>query len=92
VTVVLTRPKDAARFDSGSIDVTIEQSRDEDVTVVPVTALVALAEGGYAIQVVDPQQPSGHRLLAVKTGTVTDDYAAITGGGVREGLTVVVPV
>jgi len=89
--VRLTHPQDAADFDSGSITVTIEQSRDDDVTVVPVTALVALAEGGYAVQVVDPAQPSGYRLMAAKTGTITEDYAAVSGDGVREGLKVVVP-
>jgi len=89
--VTLAKPADAADFDSGSVTVTIEQSRADDVLTVPVTALLALAEGGYAIQVVDPAQPSGYRLLAVKTGTITDDYAGVTGAGVQEGLEVVVP-
>jgi hypothetical protein len=91
LTVNLTRPADAARFTSGSVTVTIEQSRDADALAVPVTALLALAEGGYAVQVVDAAQPSGYRLLGVKTGTIAEDYAGITGDGVREGLEVVVP-
>jgi hypothetical protein len=89
--VGLDKPADAAKLDSGSVTVTIEQSRDEDVLAVPVTALLALAEGGYAVQVVDRAQPSGYRLLGVKTGTITDEYAGITGAGVAEGLEVVVP-
>jgi peptidoglycan hydrolase-like protein with peptidoglycan-binding domain len=89
--VTLGKPADAADFDSGSVTVTIEQSRDEDVLAVPVTALLALAEGGYAVQVVDPARASGYRLLAVQTGTITEDFAGITGDGVREGLEVVVP-
>jgi multidrug efflux system membrane fusion protein len=88
--VRLNRPKDAAAFDSGSVTVSIEQSRDEDVLSVPVTALIALAEGGYAVQVVDPAAASGYRLLAVKTGTLTEDYAGISGDGIVEGLEVVV--
>jgi hypothetical protein len=89
--VTLTRPGDAKRFDSGSVTVTIEQSRDDDALAVPVTALLALAEGGYAVQAVDPAQPGGYRLVGVEVGTVTDDFAGITGDGIREGLAVVVP-
>jgi len=88
--VRLTRAKDAADFDSGSVTVSIVTSRDDNVLTVPVTALLALAEGGYAVQVVDPAAPSGHRLMAVKTGTITEDYAAITGAGITEGLEIVV--
>jgi multidrug efflux system membrane fusion protein len=89
--VDLGKPGDAAAFDSGKVTVTIEQSRDDDVLAVPVTALLALAEGGYAVQVVDPGQASGYRLVGVETGTITDAYAGITGPGVTEGLQVVVP-
>lgn len=89
--VTLSTPKDAAGLDSGSVTVSIEQSRDDDVLAVPVTALLSLAEGGYALEVVDPARPSGHRLLAVTIGTVTDDYVGISGAGVTEGLEVVVP-
>lgn len=90
MTVILTKPEDAADFDSGSVTVSIEKSRDDNVLTVPVTALLALAEGGYAVQVVDSAVVSGYRLVAVKTGTLTDDYAAITGTGITEGLEIVV--
>ncbi|AGZ38512.1 HlyD family efflux transporter periplasmic adaptor subunit [Actinoplanes friuliensis] len=89
--VALTRPADAKNYDSGSVTVTIEQSRDDNVLAVPVTALLALAEGGYAVQVVDPARPTGYRLVGVETGTITDAYAGISGAGVQEGLEVVVP-
>jgi hypothetical protein len=89
--VNLTRPADAKAFDSGSVTVTIEQSREDGAVAVPVTALLALAEGGYAVQAVDASRSGGYRLLGVKVGTVTEDYAGITGAGVREGLEVVVP-
>jgi peptidoglycan hydrolase-like protein with peptidoglycan-binding domain len=88
--VTLIKPKDAADFDSGSVTVSIEKSRDDSVLTVPVTALLALAEGGYAVQVVDAAAASGYRLMAVKVGTVTEDYAAISGTGISEGLEVVV--
>ncbi|GIE94164.1 peptidoglycan-binding protein [Paractinoplanes rishiriensis] len=82
--VTLTRPADAAAFDSGAVTVTIEQSRDEGVLTVPVIALLALAEGGYAVQAAGQS-----RLTGVEVGTVTDEFAEVT--GVSEGLAVVVP-
>ena len=65
--------------------------------VVPVSALVALAEGGYALQVVD--QPTGGQpgatpvahLVGVKPGLFSDGFVAVTGDGLTDGLTVVVP-
>jgi multidrug efflux system membrane fusion protein len=54
VTVTLDDPALAGGIDSGTVGVTVERSRTEDATAVPVTALLALTEGGYALQVVDP--------------------------------------
>lgn len=91
VTVRLTDQKAAAAFDSGTVEVTVVRSEQQGVLTVPVTALLALAEGGYAVQVVDPADASGYRLLGVTLGTVSDSVAAVSGDGVQAGLTVVVP-
>lgn len=65
-----------------------------DAFVVPVSALVALAEGGYAIEVVTGtgtgEQPTT-TLVAVEPGLFADGFVSITGDGLSDGLTVVVP-
>lgn len=61
----------------------------EDVLTVPARALVALADGGWAVQVPD-SATGGTRLQAVELGEVVDGFAEIT--GLDEGDTVVVPV
>jgi hypothetical protein len=91
VIVTLDDPATAAAFDSGGVDVSIERSRLEDALVVPVTALVALSEGGYAVQIADEAAESGYRLSAVTLGPYSDGYVAVTGDGVEPGLDVVVP-
>jgi membrane fusion protein, multidrug efflux system len=91
VAIELDRPGLAKAFDTGTVDVTVERSREEDVLTVPVTALLALAEGGYAVQIADPASAGGSRLLGVALGTVSDDVAVISGDGVTAGLLVVVP-
>lgn len=91
VRITLDDPAAADAFDSGSVDVVLERSRENGALAVPVTALMALAEGGYAVQVVDDAQAAGYRLVGVKVGTIADGYVAVTGDGVRQGVTVVVP-
>lgn len=59
----------------------------EDVLSVPVRALVALAEGGWAVQV---DAPGGATLKAVELGLVIDGRAEIS--GIDEGTELVVPV
>jgi hypothetical protein len=91
ITISLDDPAVADAFDSGSVKVSVEQSRVKDATTVPVTALLALAEGGYAVQVADGSQPNGYRLVAVKIGTYSGDRVQVTGAGVEPGVKVVVP-
>lgn len=57
----------------------------EEVLTVPVRALVALAEGGWAVQL---DGPSGPRLTAVELGAVVDGFAEVA--GLDEGAEVLV--
>lgn len=93
VPIVITPDDPAAAdgVDSATVAVAVERSRDEGVLAVPVTALLALAEGGYAVQVVDPAAPQGHRLVAVQVGTFADEKVAVTGAGIEEGVKVMAP-
>jgi hypothetical protein len=62
--------------------------------VVPVSALVALAEGGYAIEVVSGIAADGTQttnLIAVTPGLYADGFVAIVGDQVQVDQTVVVP-
>ncbi|MFJ1768460.1 efflux RND transporter periplasmic adaptor subunit [Amycolatopsis sp. NPDC088138] len=58
------------------------------VLAVPVVALLALAEGGYGVQVADGGTT---RIVAVETGLFADGKVEITGAGLRAGLKVTVP-
>jgi len=91
VTVALDDAAAADGFESGTVDVSVERSRTEDATAVPVIALLALREGGYAVQVVDDTQPEGYKLVPVEVGTIADDWAQVSGEGIEAGVEVVVP-
>ncbi|MET8257759.1 peptidoglycan-binding domain-containing protein [Micromonospora sp. NPDC005553] len=88
VTVAVTDPKTLAGFDQASADVTFTVSERRDVLTVPVAALLALAEGGYGVQVADGD---ASRVLAVTTGLFTDGRVEVSAAGLTEGTTVVVP-
>ena len=71
-----------------------------DAYVVPVSALVALAEGGYALEVVTGEAATTTggtagsaptTLIAVETGLFADGFVAVTGDQLRDDLEVVVP-
>ncbi|MGZ8611981.1 MAG: efflux RND transporter periplasmic adaptor subunit [Actinomycetota bacterium] len=85
VTVRLTEDVEIA-LDEAPVDVNVETSRAEDVLAVPVQALLALAEGGYALEVVEGQRTT---LVGVQTGDVADGYVEVSGNGLIEGLVVV---
>ncbi|MFD9740655.1 peptidoglycan-binding protein [Umezawaea sp. NPDC059074] len=81
-TVALDDP--GAAPDAGRVTVTLDGERRAGVLVVPVRALVALKEGGYAVETVDPR-----RFLAVALGMFADGRVEVTGDGLADGLKVV---
>jgi hypothetical protein len=76
-------------FDEAPVDVAIAQETAKGVLSVPVSALLALAEGGYAVEVVDGSGST--RLLRVEPGMFADGLVEISGEGIKEGAKVVVP-
>ena len=64
-------------------------SRADDVLAVPVGALLALAEGGYAVEVVAADGTTS--LVGVKLGLASDETDLVeVRGDLHEGDTVVV--
>jgi len=84
VTVVPDNPADVADLDSAPVQVKITTESRTGVLVVPVEALIALREGGYALQL------PGGQLRAVQTGMYAQNKVEVTGAGVTEGLEVVI--
>jgi peptidoglycan hydrolase-like protein with peptidoglycan-binding domain len=78
----------AAGLDEASVAVYFTSSERKNVLTVPVAALLALAEGGYGVQVVDG---STTRIVAVETGLFADGKVEVTGAGLAAGTKVGVP-
>ncbi|MEM7273684.1 MAG: peptidoglycan-binding protein [Actinomycetota bacterium] len=73
--------------DVDRVNVEATRTLSEDALVLPVRAVLALAGGGYGLEVMTDEGP---QLRAVELGAVVDDLVEIT-GDVAEGDQVVVP-
>jgi len=89
MTVTLEDPDAAPGLDEAPVDVIVIGDRADGVLVVPVTALLALAEGGYAVEVVDANGATA--LIAVDPGLFADGFVEVTSTGLEAGMQVVVP-
>ena len=87
VTVALDDPAAGGALDEAPVTVWVVTTAASDVLAVPVDALLALAEGGYAVERVIP---GGGELVAVELGAFADGWVQVT-GDVAEGDQVVVP-
>ncbi|MCX2950417.1 peptidoglycan-binding protein [Lentzea sp. NEAU-D7] len=83
VVVTPDDPADVTDLDTAPVRLTVTTESRTGVLTVPLAALVALKEGGYAVQL-----PSGG-LKAVRTGLYSQDQVEISGDGVVDGLEVV---
>jgi peptidoglycan hydrolase-like protein with peptidoglycan-binding domain len=77
-----------AGLDDAAVSADFVASERKDVLTVPVAALLALAEGGYGVQVVDG---SASRTVAVETGLFADGKVEVKGDGLVAGSKVGMP-
>jgi peptidoglycan hydrolase-like protein with peptidoglycan-binding domain len=88
VTITLDDPTAAGDLDQASVTITVVRSSRENVLTVPVNALLALREGGYAIEVVD----GGGSSTAAPSASASPGSAARSASpGARTHLVRVVP-
>jgi hypothetical protein len=91
VQVRLLHPKAAAGLDQAAVTVNVTTGHVKDALVVPVTALIAQAGGGYSVEEVTAS--GGRRLVPVTPGLFddVDGLVQVTGSGLAPGQRVVVP-
>ncbi|HUA48222.1 MAG TPA: peptidoglycan-binding domain-containing protein [Solirubrobacteraceae bacterium] len=91
VDVAPSDPAATGTWDQAPVQVGITTASVRDALVVPVTALLAQAAGGYAVEVVGTGQNT--RLVPVSLGLFddADGLVSVTGSGLAAGQEVVVP-
>ena len=88
VTIGIADQAALSALDVAAVDVELVSSSREDVLSVPVAALVAMADRGFAVEVVSDGKSS---LVPVDTGLFGAGRVEITGKGIAEGVDVGVP-
>ncbi len=88
VTIAVRSQKALGSFDKAPVNVHLISDRHPDVLAVPIGALLAQGDGGYAVQVVTGTTT---RTVAVETGVFTEGKVEISGQGLAEGMKVGVP-
>jgi hypothetical protein len=84
VTIALTGHHPPTGLDQAAVSVNFQQQVEKQVLSVPVTALLAQAGGGYAVQ----EAAAPHRLIAVTPGLFAAGYVQISGAQIYPGLQV----
>ena len=86
-------------YDQAPVDVFVTSEVSQDVLYVPVNALIALAEGGYALEIYNGESEVGvfegvsgvdTTYVGVKIGVFADGFVEVS-GNISEGMIVVVP-
>jgi peptidoglycan hydrolase-like protein with peptidoglycan-binding domain len=90
VDITPTDPTATGHLDQAPVNVSITTESVQDALAVPIDALLALAGGGYALEVAEGRV---HRLEAVRLGLFdeADGLVQVSGQGVSAGQRVVVP-
>jgi hypothetical protein len=88
VTVTIARQAALGRLDLAPVTVKLTSARVNNVLTVPVAALVALAGGGYGVQVVTG---SASHYVPVQLGMFGGGRVQVSGDGVAAGTRVGVP-
>jgi peptidoglycan hydrolase-like protein with peptidoglycan-binding domain len=88
VTVAVADRAALGRLNQAPVAVKLVSARVKDALTVPVAALVALAEGGYGVQVVSG---TSSRYVPVRLGMFANGRLQISGAGIAAGTLVGVP-
>lgn len=87
ITITLNDPTAGGSLDQAPVTVNITTATAVNALAVPVSALVELLEGGYAVQIYAAGQL---HYEPVKLGLFANGYVEITGAGIAVGQTVVI--
>jgi hypothetical protein len=91
MTIRLVDPAASAAYSNSPVTVHVVRESRANVMALPVASLLAVLEGGYAVEVVDAGGTT--HLVGVKTGIFQDAWVEVTapGGDLKAGDTIVVP-
>jgi hypothetical protein len=88
ITIAIADQAALAALEIAAVDVEFVSASRDDVLSVPIMALLARAEGGFAVEIVEA---GATRVTPVETGLFGSGRVEIAGDGIAEGVRVSVP-
>jgi len=88
VTIAVANQQALGSLAAAPVDVALVSAERKAVLAVPVSALLALTQGGFGVEIVDGDTT---RIVAVKTGMFASGRVEVSGAGIAEGVKVGVP-
>ena len=88
VSIAITDSKDIIKWTGAPVIVSVTKTFAENVIAAPVSALLALLDGGYALEI---KKQDTTILIPVETGIYSDGWVEIAGPGLTDGLEIVIP-
>jgi hypothetical protein len=88
VSVAIADQAALAGLEVASVDVEFTSDSRDDVLSVPIAALLARPDGGFAVELIDDGSST---LLPIDTGLFAAGRVEVSGDGIAEGLSVSVP-
>ena len=88
VEIDLSDMTDYRQWTGAQVNISATKSVASNVLSAPVTSLLALLGGGYALEVTDN---GTSRLVAVEVGTYADNWVEVRGAGLDENTEVIIP-
>jgi peptidoglycan hydrolase-like protein with peptidoglycan-binding domain len=85
VTVTIADQQSLGSLAAAPVDVKFISQERQNVLAVPISALLALAEGGYGVEIVEGEHTY---IIPVKTGMFAGGRVEVSGEGLAEGVTV----
>jgi peptidoglycan hydrolase-like protein with peptidoglycan-binding domain len=85
VTVALEDQKSTSGFDQAPVDIDLVSDKRENALTVPVSALLALREGGYGLEIVEGGKS---RVVSIEVGMFADGRVEVSGPELEEGVKV----
>ena len=88
VSIAIQGDADLYEWTGAPVTASVTKTLAENALAAPVTSLLALLGGGYALEVIEP---SSTRLVAVEAGVYADGWVEVDGIGLDAGMEVVTP-
>ena len=88
VSISIERDRTLHKWTGAPVTVSVTAEIAENVLAAPIPSLLALLDGGYALEIIEPETT---RLVPIETGVYSEGWVEVIGINLEPGISVVIP-